>query len=90
MLSFGELFNNKKTELEIIAASLVRTAPPKPYPESSSNGKPETVTEKIPNKLFKSKLPANKLKVSEYKLWLQQELQKLAHAADSDDIELNN
>jgi hypothetical protein len=34
-------------------------------------------------------LPGRQLKVHVYKTWLQQELQKLADAADQDDIEIN-
>lgn len=82
MLSFIELYNRKKTDLEIIEAGLIKVEPPKPEP-----GKPDAPPV---NKKFTSKLPAKKLTVSAYKLWLQQELQKLAGANDNDEMELND
>ncbi len=81
MLSFIQLFNSNKTELEIIRSGLIKTAPPKPTP-----GAPATPSKKT----YSATLPGKKLKVSEYKNWLQQELQKLAGAADNDEIEINN
>lgn len=80
MLSFSELYLTRKTELEIIKAGLVKTATPKPEP-----GEPPA-----PPMTYLSQLPGKKIKVSVYKKWLQQELQKLAGAADSDEIEINN
>jgi hypothetical protein len=80
MLSFIQLFNSNKTELEIIRASLIKTVPPKPTPGSS----PTPVRKK-----YMATIPRNKLRVSEYKTWLQQELQKLAGAEDNDEIEIN-
>lgn len=81
VLSFIELSNSKKTEVDIIKASLIKTAPPVPVP-----GAPPTPT----TKTFTTKLPGKKVKVLEYKNWLHQELQKLASAADNDDIEIND
>jgi len=81
MLSFIQLFNSYKTELEIVSSGLIRTSQPKPKP-----GTPSTPTLKI----FKVQLPNKKLKVLAYKQWLQQELQKLAGASDDDEIEINN
>lgn len=80
MLSFIQLFNSNKTELEIIRSGLIKTAPPKPTP-----GAPATPT----TKTYSATMPGKKLKVSEYKVWLQQELQKLAGASDNDEIEIN-
>jgi hypothetical protein len=78
MLSFIELFNTKQTELEILKASLIKEAPAKMEP-----GKPMSL---LTTKTF----AAQKLKVSIYKQWLQQELQKLANASDDDEIEIKN
>jgi hypothetical protein len=80
MLSFIQLFNSNKTELEIIRSGLIRTAPPK-----SSSGTPAIPIPKI----YSATIPGKKLKVTEYKAWLQQELQKLAGASDNDEIEIN-
>jgi hypothetical protein len=81
MLSFIQLYNSYKTELEIIKSGLIRTAPPKPIPGDSP---------KPTKKTYNSILPGKKVTVSEFKAWLQQELQKLAGAADNDEIEINN
>jgi hypothetical protein len=81
ILSFIQLFNSYKTELEIIRSGLIRTVPPKPKPGTETT--PGT-------KVFKAQLPGKKLKVVAYKQWLQQELQKLAGASDDDEIEINN
>ena len=80
MLSFIQLFNTYKTDLEIIKSGLIRTEPPKPKP-----GSPATQVKKT----YSATLPGKKVKVSEYKIWLQQELQKLAGASDNDEIEIN-
>ncbi|MDD2211909.1 MAG: BREX system P-loop protein BrxC [Clostridia bacterium] len=80
MLSFNELFNGKKTDLEIIKASLIKEAPPEP-----KHGDPKPVPVK---QILTTTIPGQKLKVSEYKQWLQQELQKLAAANDDDEIEV--
>lgn len=82
ILSFIELFNSKKTDLEILKAGLVKVAPPKP-----EQGKPKPAPS---SKIFIAMLPAQKLKVKEYKQWLHQELQKIAGAGDNDEIEINN
>jgi hypothetical protein len=81
MLSFIELFNGKKTELEIIKSGLIKVAPPKPEP-----GTPPAPDKKT----YSSILPGKKLKVGEYKAWLQNELQKIAGASAEDEIEINN
>lgn len=81
MLSFIQLFNSYKTDLEIIKSSLVKTAPPKPTP-----GTPPTPTKKT----FSATLPGKKVKVSEFKIWLQNELQKISGAAADDEIEINS
>lgn len=82
VLSFIELFNGKKTDLEILNAGLIKAAPARPEP-----GKPDHVPT---TKTFTSKLPAKRMKVSAYKQWLQQEFRKLAGASDNDEIEINN
>lgn len=80
MLSFIQLFNSYKTDLEIIKSCLIKTALPKPTP-----GTPPTPTKKT----FSSTLPGKKVKVSEYRIWLQNELQKISGAAADDEIEIN-
>ncbi len=80
VLSYIELFPSKKAEIDIIRASLIRTKVPEPQPGSPPVPKP---------KKYSVILPGNKIKVSEYKVWLQGELQKLANAADSDEVEIN-
>jgi hypothetical protein len=35
-------------------------------------------------------LPGKKIKVSEYRMWLQNELQKISGAAANDEIEINS
>lgn len=81
MLSFIQLFNSYKTDIEIIKSGLIKTAPPKPTP-----GTPPTPTKKT----FTATLPGKKVKVSEYKIWLQNELQKISGAAADDEIEINS
>jgi hypothetical protein len=82
MLSFIDLYNTKKVDLEITKASLLKETPPVP-----GHGKPEPAPAP---KTFSSKIPGTKLKVGEYKQWLHQELQKLAGAKDDDNIEISN
>jgi len=74
-LSFIELYESKKNEIEILKAGLVREEQPKPEP----GAEPE-------KKTYSTKLPAHKMKVAEFKNWLKQELQKLASAKDDDEI----
>lgn len=81
MLSFNQLFNSYKTKLDIIRAGLIRTVPPTPKEDE-----PKTPTIKT----FSSTLPGKKVKVSAYKTWLQQELQKIAGANENDEIEISN
>ena len=80
MLSFIELFHGKKTNLEIMKAGLIKEAPPKPEP---GNLDPTP-----PKKIVTTHLPAQKLKVSEYKRWLSGELHKLAGVSDNDEVEV--
>jgi len=79
MLSFIQLFNSYKTNLEIIKSGLILTVPP-----TSKPGEPTAPTKKI----YTSTLPGKKVKVSEYKTWLQNELQKISGAAADDEIEI--
>ncbi|GAB4176161.1 MAG: hypothetical protein Kow00108_11500 [Calditrichia bacterium] len=75
VLSFIDLYNSKKSDLEMLKAGLVREKPPEPR-----------LGEKSKPKTFVSKLPGRKLKVSAYKNWLQQELWKMASADDNDEV----
>ena len=80
VLSFIELYPSKKAEIEIARAGLVKTKAPDPQPG----------TFQLPTvKKYAVKMPATKMKVSEYKIWLHGELQKLAGASDNDEIEIN-
>lgn len=66
--------------MEILKAGLIKEAPPK-----SKLGKSD------PAPIIKpliTNLPPQKLKVSEYKQWLHQELHKLAGVSDNDEIEI--
>lgn len=80
VLSFIDLYPSKKAEIEIAKASLIKTKAPEPQP-----GTPPTPTVKK----YTVKMPTSKMKVAEYKTWLQGELQKLASASDNDEIEIN-
>ena len=80
MLSFIELYQGKKTDLEILKSGLIKEAPPK-----SKLGKSDPAPIIKP---LTTNLPPQKLKVSEYKQWLHQELHKLAGASDNDEIEI--
>jgi hypothetical protein len=81
ILSFIELFNSKKTDLEILKAGLIRTEPLKP----------ESGKQPIPSiKTFTTQMPSSKLKVSAYKNWLSHEMQKIAGANDNDEVEIRN
>ncbi len=80
VLSFIDLYPSKKAEIGITKASLIKTKAPDPVP-----GTPPQPTVKK----YAVKMPNTKMKVSEYKHWLQGELQKLASASDNDEIEIN-
>jgi len=80
VLSFIDLYSSRKTEIDILRAGLVKEKTPEPTP-----GTPPTTTVKK----YTVKMPHTKMKVAEYKSWLQSELQKLASASDNDEIEIN-
>jgi hypothetical protein len=80
MLSFIQLFNSYKTDLEIIRSGLIKKVPPIPVPG---------VPDKPIWKTYSSTLPGKKVKVGEYKIWLQNELQKIAGASADDEIEIS-
>jgi hypothetical protein len=86
VLSFIELYSSKSIEVDIIRAGLVREAPTKT--EIPTIGGVAEMPISAP-KVFNSKLPGRKVKVSVYKHWLQKELQKLASLSDNDEIEIN-
>lgn len=81
LLSFLDLHGTKRTEVQIIRSGLVRRAPEQPQPGTPE--KPRTRT-------YTAQLPGKKVTVLDYRAWLQQELQKLAGASDSDEIEISN
>ncbi len=75
VLSFIDLYSSKKSELEILKAGLVKEKPKEPAPGEQ----PKTKT-------FTSKLPEGKIKIADYRNWLQQEMQKIAAANDDDEV----
>lgn len=79
MLSYIELFNIKKANLEILKAGLIKDMPEIP----PLIGDPPSA-----KKIVTTYLPAQKLKVSDYKRWLYQELNKLAGISDNEEIEI--
>ncbi|MCE1168906.1 MAG: BREX system P-loop protein BrxC [Sphingobacteriia bacterium] len=81
VLSFIDLYSSKKTEIEILRAGLIKEKAPEPQP-----GTPPTPTVKK----YAVKMPNTKMKVAEYKTWLQGELQKLASASDNDEVSIEN
>lgn len=81
VLSYIDLYATKKADIEYLKASLVKTKPPVPKPGTPP--KPDV-------KKYSVKMPSSNMKVKEYKNWLQSELQKLASAADNDEIEINS
>jgi hypothetical protein len=80
VLSFIELSQSKKNDIDIIKSSLVREKAPEKAPGSESTPTPV---------IYAVRVPANKTKVKEYKEWLKAELQKMASASDNDEIEIN-
>lgn len=80
MLSFIDLYGQKSMELELVKSNLIKEVPPKP-----DRGRPDPDPVK---QILTTTIPGPKLKVSEYKLWLHQELQKLAAVSDNDEIEI--
>jgi len=82
ILSFIDLHNAKKGELDFQKASIISEAPPKPIPV-------EPGSEPV-KRVFHSRIPGLRLKVLVYKDWLKKELQKLAGALDDDEIEIIN
>jgi len=85
VLSFIDLYGSRKTDIDIIQASLVREIPPVESPMDADN----KVAAPFMPKTLLSNLPGKKMKVSVYKQWLRHELQKLASVSDNDEIELN-
>lgn len=90
VLSFVDLYNTKNTDLDIINANLILTAPPPPEIIASESPTAEAMPEpKAPiAKTFSTRMPANKMKVSAYKKWLSDELRKIAAADDNDEVEI--
>jgi hypothetical protein len=83
ILSFIDLFSTKRTDLDIIRASLVFVEPPRTIPGVT----PETPQA---SKKLSAKLPGKNIKIKEYRDWLQGELKKIASSKDSDEIEFEN
>lgn len=79
VLSFIDLHQSKKNDVEVIKSSLIREKLPEP---PSSSGKTEAP------KTYSVKIPTSKIKISEYREWLKAELQKIASASDNDEIEI--
>lgn len=90
VLSYIDLYQGKKTDLDILQASLVREAP---QPTPSTTDSVSTIEEPpAPPKVhtYKTKLPSKKMKVATYKNWLTKELRKLASAKENDQIEIED
>jgi hypothetical protein len=81
ILSFIDLFPMKQNEILIARSSLVREAAP--AATGKSKGSAPTV------QTIKTSLPATKMTVSEYRLWLQSEMQRIATAQATDEIEFD-
>lgn len=82
ILSFIDLFPTKQNEVMIARASLIRETP---------TAAADCSTETAPQiKTIYTKIPGNKINVATYRNWLQTELQKIAGAKDTDEIEINN
>ncbi len=75
ILSFIDLYSSKKSELQILKAGLVKE---KPH-ESAPGEQPKT-------KPIISKLPVGKMKIADYRNWLQQEMQRIAAANNDDEV----
>ncbi len=80
VLSFIELYQSKKTEIDISRAGLIREK----APETQQGSAQESKIHK-----YVVKLPPSNTKVAAFKQWLMGELQKLASAADDDEIDIN-
>lgn len=78
ILSFIDIFNSKKAELDIARAGLVKEAPP------------ETRYSSVNPKMIRTQLPSGVIKVRLYKEWLHEELYKVASAQDDDEISLDH
>ena len=92
--SFIDLYTSKKSAIDIIQATLIKENPTPPQPINKVGittpqepGVP--VVNPVPTRQITISLPKTKMKVSEYRDWLKQELQKIASASDNDEIELN-
>lgn len=79
VLSFIDLYDTKRTGLDVIRAGLIKESLVKPTP-TSDGVKPQT-------KKYSATIPGGVIKVAEYKTWLKKELNKLASAKDSDEVE---
>lgn len=82
VLSFIDLYGSKKTDIDIIQASLIRTVPPvvtvnsNLNPNNNGTGVVSAPTTPIAPKI-KSSLPTKIMKVSEYKNWLNKNYKNL-------------
>jgi hypothetical protein len=93
--SFIELYTSKKSDIDIIQATLIREVPPIPPTPKDEDGRPtppkpdDSDPKPQPPKQITVSIPKEKIKVSAYREWLKQELQKIATMSDEDEIELN-
>jgi hypothetical protein len=93
--SFIELYTSKKSDIDIIQATLIREVPPIPPTPKDEDGRPtppkpdDSDPKPQPPKQITVSIPKEKMKVSAYREWLKQELQKIASMSDEDEIELN-
>ncbi len=81
ILSFIDLFPTKQNEILFARSSLIREAPPANTGGTAAAPVIQTI---------KTSLPAAKMTVSEYRTWLQSEMQRIAAAQATDEIEFEN
>lgn len=86
VLSFLDLAASRKAELDILQANLVRTVPPPPPDEKGTPPVPQPPAAPLPRRIA-ARLPGGRMKVAQYRSWLQQELMKIAAADANDEIE---
>lgn len=79
VLSFIDLYTSKETEIDIMRDGLIRDVILDPSPG----------TFQVKVKKIRVKMPDSGMKVADYKKWLHNELQKIATASDSDEVEID-
>lgn len=78
VLSFIDLYTSKKTEVDILRSGLIRNVVLDP---------PAGPLQKKVKKI-QVRVPVSGMKIADYKKWLHGELQKIATASDTDEVEI--